>query len=235
MVIFIALLGVAQHPESASLSHAALLFAEEAIGGILFGLVLGYIGYKLLSSLDDYSTEILISLAIVMGGYALATAIHTSGPIAIVVAGLIIGNHGRRDAMSDKTREHLDMFWKLVDEVLNALLFVLIGLEVLVLEFHVDTLIAGLISIVLVLVARWIAVGVPIALFKLRRSFTPYVTRIMVWGGLRGGISVALALSLPAGESRNTILAVTYVVVVFSIVVQGLSIKNLIEKAKQVN
>lgn len=235
VVIFIALLGVAQHPESASFSHAALLFAEEAIGGVLFGLVLGYVGYKLLSSLDDYSTEILISLAIVMGGYALATAIHTSGPIAIVVAGLIIGNHGRRDAMSEKTREHLDMFWKLIDEILNALLFVLIGLEVLVLEFHVDTLIAGLISIVLVLVARWIAVGVPIALFKLRRSFTPYVTRIMVWGGLRGGISVALALSLPAGESRNTILAVTYVVVVFSIVVQGLTIKKLIEKAKQVN
>jgi len=235
VVIFIALLGVAQHPESASLSHTALLFAEEAIGGILFGLVLGYTGYRLLISLDDYSAEILISLAIVMGGYALATAIHTSGPIAIVVAGLIIGNHGRRDAMSNKTREHLDMFWKLIDEILNALLFVLIGLEVLVLEFHVDTLIAGLISIVLVLVARWIAVGVPIALFKLRRSFTPYVTRIMVWGGLRGGISVALALSLPAGESRNTILAVTYVVVVFSIVVQGLSIKKLIEKAKQVS
>jgi CPA1 family monovalent cation:H+ antiporter len=234
VVIFIALLGVAQHPESASISHTALLFAEEAIGGIFFGLALGYTGYKLLSSLNDYSTEILISLAIVMGGYALATAIHTSGPIAIVVAGLIIGNHGRRDAMSDKTREHLDMFWKLIDEILNALLFVLIGLEVLVLEFHVDTLIAGLISIVLVLVARWIAVGVPIALFKLRRSFTPYVTRIMVWGGLRGGISVALALSLPAGESRDTILAVTYVVVVFSIIVQGLSIKRLIEKAKQI-
>jgi CPA1 family monovalent cation:H+ antiporter len=234
VVIFIALLGVAQHPEYASISHTALLFAEEAIGGIFFGLALGYTGYKLLSSLNDYSTEILISLAIVMGGYALATAIHTSGPIAIVVAGLIIGNHGRRDAMSDKTREHLDMFWKLIDEILNALLFVLIGLEVLVLEFHVDTLIAGLISIVLVLVARWIAVGVPIALFKLRRSFTPYVTRIMVWGGLRGGISVALALSLPAGESRDTILAVTYVVVVFSIIVQGLSIKRLIEKAKQI-
>lgn len=233
VVIFIALLGVALEPESASMSHVAILFAEEAIGGIIFGLLLGLIGYKLLASLDDYSTEVLISLAIVMGGYALATKLHTSGPITMVVAGLIIGNHGRSHAMSEKTREHLDMFWKLIDEILNALLFVLIGLEVLVLEFNPGSLFAGLMAIVLVLAARWIAVGVPIALFRLRRTFTPYVTRIMVWGGLRGGISVALALSLPAGESRDIILAVTYVIVVFSIAVQGLSIKGLVEKAKQ--
>ena len=232
VVIFIALLGVALHPEQATPAHFALLFAEEAIGGIIFGLILGYIGFKLLVSLDNYSVEILISLAIVMGGYTLAAAIHTSGPIAIVVAGLVIGNHGREFAMSEKTREHLDLFWELLDEILNALLFVLIGLEVLVLEFSKASLLAGVISIAMVLLARWIAVGVPIALFKLKRSFTPYVTRIMVWGGLRGGISVALALSLPEGSARDTVLAVTYVIVVFSILVQGLTIKGLIEKAK---
>ena len=233
VVIFIVLLGIAQDPQSASLPHIALLFAEEAIGGILFGLVLGYIGFKLLASLDDYSTEVLISLAIVMGGYTLAAAIHTSGPISIVVAGLVIGNHGRQYAMSEKTREHLDLFWKLIDEILNALLFVLIGLEVLILDFSYHSLIAGLVSILLVLGARWISVGIPISLFKLRRSFTPYVTRILVWGGLRGGISVALALSLPPGSARNIILAVTYVVVVFSIVVQGLTIGTLVEKANR--
>lgn len=233
VVIFIVLLGIAQDPQSASFSHIALLFAEEAIGGILFGLVLGYIGFKLLASLDDYSTEVLISLAIVMGGYSLAAAIHTSGPISIVVAGLVIGNHGRQYAMSEKTREHLDLFWKLIDEILNALLFVLIGLEVLILDFDNHSLIAGLLTIVLVLGARLVSVGIPISLFKLRRSFTPYVTRILVWGGLRGGISVALALSLPPGSARDIILAVTYVVVVFSIVVQGLTIGILVEKANR--
>lgn len=233
VVIFIVLLGIAQDPQSASFSHIALLFAEEAIGGILFGLVLGYIGFKLLASLDDYSTEVLISLAIVMGGYSLAAAIHTSGPISIVVAGLVIGNHGRQYAMSEKTREHLDLFWKLIDEILNALLFVLIGLEVLILDFDNHSLIAGLLTIMLVLGARLVSVGIPISLFKLRRSFTPYVTRILVWGGLRGGISVALALSLPPGSARDIILAVTYVVVVFSIVVQGLTIGILVEKANR--
>ncbi len=232
VVVFVALLGIAQDPDAANFSHIALLFAEEALGGIVFGMVLGYVGYKLLASLDDYSVEILISLAIVMGGYSLAIAIHTSGPIAIVVAGLFIGNHGRQFAMSDKTREHLDLFWELIDEILNALLFVLIGLEVLVLAFSKASLITGLIAIVMVLLARWVAVGIPIALFKFKRTFTPHVTRIMVWGGLRGGISVALALSIPEGSARDIILAVTYVIVVFSIIVQGLTIKGLVEKAK---
>lgn len=232
VVIFVALLGIAQHPETASASHIALLFIEEAIGGLIFGLILGYIGFKLLSTIDDYPVEVLISLAIVMGGYTLATSIHTSGPIAIVVAGLMIGNQGRKLAMSDKTRQHLDLFWELIDEILNALLFVLIGLEVLVLTFSKASLIAGLLAIVLVLFSRWVAIGIPISLFKLKRTFTPYVTQIMVWGGLRGGISVALALSLPEGSARDIILAVTYIIVVFSIVVQGLTIKSLIKKAK---
>ncbi len=234
VVIFLVLLGIAVNPDGASVSHVATLFAEEAIGGILFGFGLGTVGFYLLRSVDNYQTEILISLAVVMGGYSLATQIHVSGPIAMVVAGLFIGNHGRHLAMSEKTREHLDTFWELIDEILNALLFVLIGLEVLVLQFTQSWLLAGLVAIVIVLLARTIAVGIPITLFKLKRTFNVYAIRILVWGGLRGGISVALALSLPEGEFRDVILAVTYIIVVFSIIVQGLTIKPLVQKAKAI-
>ncbi len=232
VVVFLVLLGIAVNPEQASFQSVAVLFAEEAIGGILFGMALGAIGFFMLRSVDNYQTEILISLAIVMGGYYLATQIHVSGPIAMVVAGLFLGNHGRHLAMSAKTREHLDTFWELIDEILNAILFVLIGLELLVLQFTPNWLIAGLVSIVVVLLCRSIAVGLPISLFRFKRSFNVHTIRIMVWGGLRGGISVALALSLPEGEARNVILAITYVIVVFSIIVQGLTIKPLIRKAK---
>ncbi len=234
VVIFLVLLGIAVNPQGATVSHIATLFAEEALGGIVFGGLLGAIGFYLLRSVDNYQTEILISLAIVMGGYSLATQIHVSGPIAMVVAGLFIGNHGRHFAMSDKTRDHLDTFWELIDEILNALLFVLIGLEILVLQFTQSWLIAGVIAIAIVLLARTVAVGLPILLFQLKRTFNVYAIRILVWGGLRGGISVALALSLPEGEPRNIILAVTYVIVVFSIIVQGLTIKPLVEKAKAI-
>jgi CPA1 family monovalent cation:H+ antiporter len=232
VVIFLVLLGVAVNPEGATASHIATLFAEEALGGIAFGLALGAVGFYLLRSVDNYQTEILISLAIVMGGYSLATQIHVSGPISMVVAGLFIGNHGRHFAMSEKTRDHLDTFWELIDEILNALLFVLIGLEILVLQFTQSWFIAGIVAIAIVLLARTIAVGLPIMLFQLKRTFNIHATRILVWGGLRGGISVALALSLPEGEPRNIILAVTYIVVVFSIIVQGLTIKPLVQRAK---
>jgi CPA1 family monovalent cation:H+ antiporter len=171
---------------------------------------------------------VLLTLALVMGGYALASALHLSGPIAIVVAGLLIGNHGRRFAMSEITREHLDTFWELVDEILNALLFVLIGLEVLVLTFSRELFLAGAVAIVALLLARWTSVGLPIAAMRHWRSFTPGAVTIMTWGGLRGGISVALALSLPASREREVILAVTYVLVVFSILVQGLSLKPVV-------
>ena len=229
VVVFIVLLGLASTGEEASAGHIALLFAEEALGGILFGLILGGIAYWMLARVDNYSVEILITLAVVMGGYALAVAIHTSGPIAMVVAGLVIGNHGRRLAMSERTREHLDLFWELVDEILNTVLFVLIGLELLILEFTGKALAAGLLAIPLVLVARFVCVGAPIKLMELRQSFTPGAVRILTWGGLRGGISVALALSVPAGAERDLILTVTYTVVVFSILVQGLTIGPLIK------
>jgi CPA1 family monovalent cation:H+ antiporter len=160
----------------------------------------------------------------------LAEALHFSAPIAIVVAGLLIGNHGRQFAMSDMTREHLDKFWELVDEVLNAVLFVLIGLEVMVISFSYSILVAGALAVLIVLVARFISVSVPILMLKRFRTFSPNVIKILTWGGLRGGISVALALSLPAGEQRQLILAITYCVVIFSILVQGLTIGKVVSR-----
>lgn len=230
VVVFLALLGVASSGELHA-DEVARLFLEEAVGGLIFGLASGYLAYRLLASVDNYQLEVLITLALVMGGYALATALHLSGPIAIVVAGLLIGNHGRRLAMSDKTREHLDTFWELMDEILNAVLFVLIGLEVLVLSFSGHTLLAALLLIPLVLAARFVSVGLPVTLLRKRRQFSPHVVKILTWGGLRGGISVALALSLPEGEYRDLLLTITYVIVVFSILVQGLSIGPYIKRS----
>lgn len=233
VVVFLVLLsfaGAGHGHGEAELSASAILtlFAQEAIGGAIFGLVAGYITYKMLESIDNYQVELLLTLALVLGGYSLAMKLHISGPIAIVVAGLLIGNSGRRFAMSDKTREHLDTFWELVDEVLNAILFVLIGLEVLVLAYQPQYLWAGLIMIPVTLLARFLSVGAPISLMKKRRTFSPRVIRILTWGGLRGGISIALALSLPAGTEREALLVITYVVVVFSILVQGLTVGKLV-------
>jgi CPA1 family monovalent cation:H+ antiporter len=229
VVVFIVLLGIAASGDEISAGHIALIFLEEAVGGVVFGFAIGWLTYQLLKQVDNYQVEILLTLALVMGGYALASAIHVSGPIAVVVAGLLIGNHGRMFAMSENSREHLDTFWELIDEILNAVLFVLIGLEVLVLPFTSDVLIAGLALIPLTLAARFTSVGLTITLLRFRREFTPGVIKILTWGGLRGGISVALALSLPAGEARDVILAITYIIVIFSIVVQGLSIGRLIK------
>jgi len=230
VVIFLVLTGIVASGDVTP-GEVGLLFIEEAIGGVLFGLLIGFIAYRMLASVDNYQVEILITLALVMGGYSLAGAFHFSGPIAIVVAGLFIGNHGRVMAMSDKTREHLDTFWELVDEILNAVLFVLIGLEILALHFREVYLTAAVLLIPVVLLARFFSVGVPITLMRSFRTFTPHTVKILTWGGLRGGISVALALSLPHGHERDTIVAVTYVIVVFSILVQGLTVGRLIRKS----
>lgn len=227
VVVFLVLLGIAASGEVTA-GEVALLFVEEAVGGALFGLLIGWIAYRMLASVDNYQVEILLTLALVMGGYSIAGALHLSGPIAIVVAGLLIGNHGRVMAMSERTREHLDTFWELVDEILNAVLFVLIGLEVLALHFQASYLLAALVLIPLVLLSRFVSVGLPITLMRLRRDFTPHAVKVLTWGGLRGGISVALALSLPTGPERDLLLAVTYVIVVFSILVQGLSVGRLL-------
>lgn len=204
------------------------LLAQEGVGGIAVGIALGYLTYWLLKSVDNYRVEVLITLALVTGGYALASALHTSGPLAIVAAGMVIGNHGRAFAMSDETRENLDAFWELIDEILNAVLFVLIGLEVLILPFERGYLYAGLVAIPVVLLARFLSVGATVTALRPWQNLGPHTIKILTWGGLRGGLSVALALSLPAYAHRDLLLTVTYVVVVFSIAVQGLTTPRLL-------
>ena len=228
VVIFLVLLRIAEGGGNVSIAYVLGLFAQEALGGAILGFCLGWLAYVMLKRLDNYQVEILITLSLATGGYALAEALHLSAPIAVVIAGLFIGNHGRRCAMSDKTREHLDTFWELVDEILNAVLFVLIGLEILVLTVYERELLAAMLLIPLVLLARFISVGGPITILRGYRTFSPHTVKIMTWGGLRGGISVALALSLPPSPAREVILTITYVIVVFSIVVQGLTIGRLV-------
>lgn len=232
VVIFLVILNLVPKA-SFSVTDVFALFAEEAIGGAALGLALGYVAYRMLRSVDNYQVEILITLALVMGSFALADLLHTSGPIAVVVAGLLIGNQGRQWAMSEKTREHLDSFWELLDELLNAVLFVLIGLEVLVLSFQRSYLVAGLVAIPLVLTARWISVVLQVKGFSLFREFSERTITILTWGGLRGGISVALALSLPLGPARDAVVTITYAVVVFSILVQGLTLNRVLGAANR--
>ncbi|MHC4321315.1 MAG: cation:proton antiporter [Planctomycetota bacterium] len=228
VVVFLVIMGIVAGGHDVTANHIILLFTEEAIGGMVFGFAIGWLAYLMLKSVDNYQVEVLLTLALVMGGYALAHTIHVSGPIAMVVAGIFIGNRGRLFAMSEKTREHLDSFWELMDEILNAVLFLLIGLEVLVLAIKGSYLIAGLAMIPVVLLARFISVGLPVTFMRRIRDFSPDAVKIMTWGGLRGGISVALALSIPSGPEREVLLTVTYIIVVFSILVQGLTIERLV-------
>lgn len=226
VVIFLSLLGVVTHGDP-GVSDVVLLFARESIGGAVLGLALGWAAFYMLRSVDNYQVEILLTLALVMGGYELARLLHTSGPIAIVVAGIITGNNGRAHAMSQKTKENLDNFWELVDEFLNAVLFLLIGFELLLVEFNPSALVGGLFMIPALLVVRYVSVAAPVKIFSRYRSFSPGAVNILTWGGLRGGLSVALVLSLPMGETRDFLLLVTYCVVVFSILIQGLTVGRL--------
>ncbi len=234
VVVFTVVAGLAVGSSSSSFIHVFTLFFQEAIGGIVFGLGLGLIGYFLLKDVNDHLVEILITLALVCGGYALAMKIHTSGPIAIVVTGLLIGNYGRRFAMSENTRMHLDQFWELIDELLNTVLFLWIGLEILILTFSTQLFLIGLFAIPVTLFARLFSVWLVVNTLKYRRQFSDRVIRILTWGGLRGGISIALALSLPTSDERDLIVAITYVVVVFSILVQGLTIKKVIQPKNEI-
>lgn len=230
VVVFLTILETVEGHSDPTFGNVSLFLLEEAVGGAALGLGLGLVTYYLMKSLDDYATELMLTLALVTGGYALAVAIHVSGPIAVVVAGIVIGNNARELAMSKLTREHLDTFWELIDSVLNAALFVLIGLEVLIISVTSSAVRLGLLAIPIMLAARWVSVAIPISLIRLSSSrvFSEGVIRIMTWGGLRGGISVALALSLPQSEYRDVLITATYIVVVFSIVVQGLSFGRLV-------
>jgi len=224
VVVFLILIEIASGGGDITAGDVLTLFMKEALGGMLMGLVTGGIAYGMLRRIDNYQVEVLITLALASGAYAVAEHIHISAPITVVVAGLLIGNQGRGDAMSATTVKHLDDFWELIDEVLNAVLFVLIGLEVLVLTLTTQFLIAGAVAIPLVLGARLLSAGLPIAIMRRFRSFSTGVVVILTWGGLRGGISVALALSLPASDYRDIIVTATYIVVAFSILVQGLTL-----------
>jgi CPA1 family monovalent cation:H+ antiporter len=210
----------------------AILFVREALGGAAFGLATGYVAYRLVRSIDDFTVEVLITLALVIGGYAAAEAIHVSAPLAAIVAGLVTGTRGPR-AMSDQTRMYVDSFWKLVDEVLNAVLFMMIGLTVLVLPFHRGMLASALIAIPVVLAARWISVAVPLTALGRFRESTPHSIKILTWGGLRGGLSIAMALSLPPSVGRDILLGMTYAVVAFSILVQGMTFGPLLRRLER--
>ncbi|MBW8849781.1 MAG: sodium:proton antiporter [Xanthomonadales bacterium] len=231
VVLFSLLLAVATRGEAPSVGEGAMLLLHEAGGGLLLGALLGGVMFYLLRSIDSYQVEVLLTLAGVMGGYELASQLHVSGPLAMVVAGLIVGNQGRAYAMSDTTRHHVDLFWELLDEILNAVLFVLLGLEIVLIAFDMQTLTAGLATIAIALLARLLAVGLPVAAMPRVFRLPAGAWRVLTWGGLRGGISVALVLSLPAGPQRDLLLALTYAVVVFSILVQGLTIKGVVVRA----
>ncbi|MCW9042044.1 MAG: sodium:proton antiporter [Pseudopelagicola sp.] len=216
--------------DQSALEGAAILFFQEAVGGALLGIVLGWLTFRVMRLIDDCSLEVLITLGLAFGGYELAVALHVSAPIMAVCAGLLIGDIGAKHGMSAQTREYVDAFWKMVDEILNAVLFLLIGLEVFAVAFDASYLLAGVMAIALALVARLAAVAVPVLTLKPFREFSKGVVPIMTWGGLKGGISVALALSLPESEWKPLILSATYIVVVFSIIVQGLTVAPLAKR-----
>ena len=232
-VVFLVLVGLAfpsgDH-HATGLWPAVMLFLQEALGGAALGLALGWLTFRVMRLIDDYSLEVLITLGLAFGGYELAVWLHVSAPIMAVCAGLLIGDIGARHGMSEETRKYVDAFWKLIDEILNAVLFLMIGFEVFVVAFEFDLLASGMLAIALALLGRFVAVAVPVLMLKPFGNFSAGVITIMTWGGLKGGISVALAWSLPDGEWKPLILTATYVVVVFSIIVKVLTVTRLAER-----
>jgi CPA1 family monovalent cation:H+ antiporter len=227
----VTLLGLAAGTSELHFTSIVSSMLYEAVGAIVFGAALGYLSFLVLRSIDSYAIEIMITLALATGGYTLAELLHVSAPIAVVVMGLLIGNHGRRFAMSERTRERLFSFWELTDDLLNLLLFGLVGLElVAVAEAELRYIEVSLLAVPIVLLARAASVALPIALLSPFQHFEPNTLRIMTWGGLRGAISIALALSLPPGEIRQIIVSATYFVAVFSILVQAISLQPLMRR-----
>jgi len=230
VVVFLTILQLAKPGAQLDAGSIILLFGQEALGGILLGLIIGYLGCRLFSSIDNYKIEVFITLAIVMGGYTLAHFIHVSGPLAMVIAGLITGNRGKAVGMSETTAEYVDKFWELIDDILNALLFVLIGMEVLIISTSNVIMVIGIILIILILITRFVSVWLPSLVIRLKEKIHTSTLMILTWGGLRGGISIALALSLPEYLNKDIFVTVTYIVVCFSILVQGLTISKVAKR-----
>ncbi|MDB5023755.1 MAG: sodium:proton antiporter [Mucilaginibacter sp.] len=233
VVVFLTILEAASNGNgNFSPAGTTLLFLKEAGGGLLFGALMGYGACFLLKSIDNYRVEVLITLAIVMCGYTLADHLHLSAPLAIIVTGIMVGTKGRTVALSATSWDYLGKFWDLTDEIFNAILFLLIGLQMLVIEIHPTIMIIGCLMIVVVLLARWFSVFLPVAVLSIKIKFEKNAVTILTWGGLRGGLSVAMALSLPANMHRNELVLITYVIVIFSIIVQGLTIGKVASRLK---
>ncbi len=235
VVIFLVVFKIAKSGlDQIHFSEVVHLLAMEILGGVGLGFLIGYLGYRMMKSIDHYQTEVLITLAVVMGGYSLATYLHFSGPLAMVVAGLLIGNQGVKRAMSPVTRDYVQKFWEMIDEILNAVLFVLIGLELILIPFQFTYVTVGLIVTALVLAVRYVSLAFPSYVLKFKKTFAPNALPIMTWGGLRGGISIALALSLQPEMEKEFIVAITYTVVLFSLIIQGLTIEKLVKKLSRI-
>ncbi len=231
VVIFLTIYQIAKGGSEITFGHVVEMFVVEVIGGIALGLALGWITYRLLKSIDDYDIEVIITIAAVMGGTVLAQYLHLSAPLAMVTAGLMVGNDTMRNtSMSKITEQYVDKFWELVDILLNTILFVMIGMEILVLTFDMEYILAGILAIPLLLIARFLSLMLPIKFYAKKLDFVPNTNLIMTWGGLRGGISIALALSLTHEMHRDLFLVITYIIVVFSIIGQGLTVGKLIKK-----
>ncbi len=236
VVIFLTLFSIAKSGfEAVTTQEIVLLLIKEIGGGILLGLILGFVAFTMMKRINHYQTEVLITLAVVMGGITLAPIFHFSGALAMVVAGLFIGNKGSAEAMSDETSDYVHKFWEMLDEIMNAILFVLIGLELLIIPFRLTFLYIGLISIFVILLARFISLTIPSLIFRFSYEFPKSTYLIMTWGGLRGGISIALALSLTEAMQRSLFVSITYIVVLFSIIIQGLTLNKLVTKLRKEN
>ncbi len=231
LVVFLTILKIAEGGSGVTFGHVAEMFVVEVLGGIVLGLLLGWITYRLMKSIDDYDVEVIITIAAVMGGTLLAQKFHLSAPLAMVACGLMVGNDTVRNAvMSEETETYVDKFWELIDILLNTVLFVLIGMEMLILTFEGSYILSGILAVPIVLLCRYISLWYPIKFFSKKLNFLPNTNIIMTWGGLRGGISIALALSLTQDMHRELFLVITYVIVVFSIIGQGLTVGPLIKR-----
>jgi len=229
VVVFVILLQLAQGKDvDLSLGSISWLLAKEAIGGLAIGLLLGYVGSLMMKRVNNYKVDVLITLAIVMGGYLIVHGLHMSGPLAMVAAGLVVGNYGRTKAMSEVSKDYLDKFWELIDEILNAILFLIIGFELLIIPDLTLYWKIGMVCILIVLLARFLSIWIPTKLIPFKNNkFDKKTITILVWGGLRGGVSIALALSIDEGLNKNIFLAITYFIVLFSIIIQGLTVGRL--------